>query len=99
MEHKHITMDELWHNMHTFNCEHPELMEKARIGAVIVYKESNFTEHYTETERSYIVWNNNRMFQPDKIANSLFGDCLDGKDFGVRLDWYNWDIEYCYMFT
>jgi len=28
---------------------------------------------------------------------SLFGDCLDGYDLGVRLDYYNWKIDFCYF--
>ena len=35
----------------------------------------------------------NNYFREGKISNSLFGDCLDGKDVGIRLDWYNWTIE------
>jgi hypothetical protein len=39
------------------------------------------------------------------IGNSLFGDCLDGKDTRVRLDRYihheedaeKWKVEYCYI--
>ena len=65
---------------------------------VIVYKASNWPDNaYTEAERSYRVSSYNRCFQSGKIANSMFGDCLDGKDVGVRLDWYRWDVEYCYF--
>ena len=32
-------------------------------------------------------------FQSGKIANSLYGSCLDGTDVCVRLDNYNWKIE------
>lgn len=68
------------------------------ITGVIVYKASNWPDkNYSEKERSYRVSSCNRCFQADKIANSMVGDCLDGKDTGVRLDWYNWDVDYCYM--
>ena len=67
------------------------------ITGVIVYKQSNFPKPYTEEERSYRVSSCNRCFQDGKIANSMFGDCLDGKDLGVRLDWYRWDVDFCYM--
>ena len=68
------------------------------ITGVIVYKASNWPDkNYSEKERSYRVSSCNRCFQADKISNSMFGDCLDGKDIGVRLDWYNWDIDYCYI--
>ena len=92
-----IKFDQLWHIMHDFNVKHPEKMEEKCLTGVIVYKESNWDKPYTETERSYEVYNNSRAFQPNKIANSLFGYCLDGKDLGVRLDWYNWEVDYCYL--
>jgi len=43
------------------------------------------------------VSNNNRMFQLHAFSNSLFGDCLDGIDLGVRLDLYDWKVDYCYI--
>ena len=92
-----LTYDEMWNKMFKFNCDNPEKEEKSCLSAVIVFKQSNWEKEYTETERSYEVWNNNRGFQPNKIANSVYGYCLDGRDTGVRLDWYNWDVEYCYM--
>lgn len=94
-----ITLGELEHNMWEFNRKHPEKQDEQCITGVIVYKASNWGKkcQYTEKERSYRVGNNNRCFQSGKIANSLFGDCLDEKDVGVRLDWYKWDVDYCYM--
>ena len=67
------------------------------IYGVIVYKASSFDKPYPEEARSYRVSSCNRRFQTGKIANSLYGDSLDGSDVGVRLDWYNWDIDYCYF--
>lgn len=95
---KRITMSDLWHIMFDFNEKHPEFQDSSEIGGVIVYKSDNWDTEYSEESRSYEVWNNNRQYQPDKIANSLFGHCLDGTDEGVRLDWYNWDVEYCYIY-
>lgn len=66
------------------------------ITGVIVYKQSSFDKEYTEEERSYRVSSDNKCFF-SKISNSMYGDCLDGKDLGVRLDWYNWDVDYCYF--
>lgn len=94
---KKISYEELWRIMHQFNCDHPEQEEEAVLKGVIVYKKSNWDKPYTVKERSYEVSNNNRAFQPGKIANSVYGYCLDGKDLGVRLDWYKWAVEYCYM--
>ena len=94
---KKITFAEMEKTMFKFNCENPDKEDKAVLSAVIVFKPENWTVNYTETERSYRVWNNNRMFQPNKIASSLFMNCLDGKDNGVRWDWYRWVADYCYM--
>ena len=97
MAHKKITYGEMERIMFRFNEEHPDQEEKGVISAVIVFKPENWTVEYSELSRSYQVWNNNRAFQPGKIANSVFGYCLDGTDPGVRLDWYKWSVDYCYM--
>jgi hypothetical protein len=74
--------------------------------AVIVFTEDSFEDSYTELERSYEVESDEKYFLPDMISNSLFGNCLDGKDNGVRLDIYmsipedqgrSWNVEYCYI--
>ena len=83
--------------MREFNKAFPEEADTAVVTGVIVFDQSNWDKPYTEQERSYRVSNANRMYQEGKIANSLFGDCLDGKDIGVRLDWYGWKTEYCYL--
>lgn len=70
--------------------------EKQKLKAVIVYKQSNFTQEYSERSRSYLIDNNNHYFD-NKISNALWGSCLDGTDQNVRLDYYNWDIEKCYF--
>lgn len=68
------------------------------ITGVIVYKASNWPKKYSLKQRSYRVSSNNRAFQPDKIARSIFGYCLDeSTDQGVRLDWYGWKVDYCYF--
>lgn len=97
MAKERITYDQFWHIMHDFNVQHPEKQDEACLFGVIVFKESNWETQYSELSRSYEVANCNRGFQPDKIANSIFGYCLDGTDPGVRLDWYKWEVEYCYM--
>ena len=92
-----ITFTELATNMWDYNEKHPENEDKAILKGIIVYKQKNFEKPFSLVERSYEVANNNRCFQPNKISNSLFGNCLDGVDLGVRLDWYRWEVEYCYM--
>ena len=71
----------------------------ADIKAYIVYKKCNFTLDYSEAERTYVI--NNRcgkaFFKTPSGSRSIYGDSLDGSDKGVRLDLYDWKIEYCYF--
>lgn len=67
------------------------------IEAVIVYSEDNWKEHYSLESRSYAVSSDNRAFQDGKFSNSMFGSSLDGSDIGVRLDLYNWEVDYIYI--
>lgn len=74
--------------------------------AVIVFTEDSFITEYPEVQRSFKVSRNNKYFDPTINGSSLFGDCLDGTDDGVRLDYYmkrlpsegkRWEVEYCYI--
>lgn len=68
------------------------------LSAVIVYKQSNFTKEYSETSRSYRVTSQSgKAFFHGMIGNSIYGECLDGSEDGVRLDAYNWKVERCYF--
>lgn len=69
---------------------------------VLVFTRESFpNQQFTETERSYQVGNANNRWIEGLISNALWGDCLDGKDVGVRLDYYlnEWTIEYAYFLT
>lgn len=92
-----ITMSKLEEIMQEYNRRFSENANSAKLSGVIVYKASNWDKPYSEQSRSYRVWNCNRHYQDGKFSNSLFGNCLDGTDLGVRLDWYRWDVDYCYM--
>ncbi len=102
---KKITWAEMEHNMYMFNKVNGYKTKgnKKAIYAVVVFKEDSFTKPYTETERSYRFSSDNKAFFPDAISNSIFADCLDGTDNGVRIDWYmhdpenRWEVDYCYM--
>lgn len=94
---KKITFSELEKAFWDFNQSHSNGEGKEYITGVIVYKASNWDKEFTETERSYRTSSKNRAFQAGKISNSIFANCLDGKDLGVRLDWYDWEIDYCYL--
>lgn len=74
--------------------------DKHPITGVVVYKQGDwFNKVYTEKERSYRVSSDNKAFIPGQIGKSIFADCLDGIDIGIRLDWYHsdWKVDYCYM--
>lgn len=69
---------------------------------VVVFKEESFDEHYSEKSRSYSVYSSAKYFRSEMCGTSLFGDCLDGSESGVRLDWYMrgdkpWKVDYCYF--
>lgn len=88
-----ITIEQLGEAMRNANRENRTQY------AVIVYTTDSFNKPFTERERSYQVNNDNRRWQSGKISNSVFGSCLDGTDYNVRLDWYigKWKIDYCYL--
>lgn len=68
--------------------------------AVIVYKASNWKNYeYSLDSRSYEIHKEGCKYFSDRIlcSNSLYGNCLDKKESGIRLDWYNWEVEYCYI--
>jgi predicted adenine nucleotide alpha hydrolase (AANH) superfamily ATPase len=71
--------------------------------AVIVFTNDSFKKEYPENSRSYQISHENKWFKSNMIGCSLFGNCLDGTDNGVRLDWYikegspKWRVEYCYI--
>lgn len=73
--------------------------------AVVVFKSESFSKQYSLKERSYVISRDNKWFNPMMLGCSLFGNCLDGKDNGVRLDWYMkddkqpWIIDYCYIIS
>lgn len=94
MEKKKISLTELRDN--------PSTWEEA----VIVFTADSFEQEYSEESRSYKISSDAKYFNPSMIANSLFGDCLDGSDKGVRLDMYisrgmyasgGWKVDYCYI--
>ena len=91
---KKITFGEL--------CNTSDSWEKA----VIVFAPESFGKEFSELERSYEVYSDAKYFDANMGGSSLFGNCLDGKDNGVRLDWYmkrspsegkRWTVEYCYI--
>ena len=102
---KKITWSELCEAMWKFNEEHGYKTKgtKEHLEGVVVFKEESWDRTYTEQQRSYRVSSDNKAFLPNQLSNSIFADCLDGTDGGVRLDWYMhddkkpWKVEYCYL--
>lgn len=97
-----VTLTDVCERFRKYNADNKNLYgiksNVPSISAIIVYKQSNFTKPYTEKERSYRVNNyDGKRFFNKMLGNSMWGDCLDGKDLEVRLDAYDWEIEYCYF--
>lgn len=75
--------------------------------AVIVFTNESFMGvDYSVEQRSYKVSSDAKFFDPNMNGTSLVGNCLDGKDLSVRLDYYmsrkpeqgkRWEVEYCYI--
>lgn len=102
-----LTWSQVCDRMWKFNEEHNIRVKGGGdkndvIHAVVVFTTDSFEVPYTETERSYRFSNHNKAFIANQCSNSIFADCLDGKDDCVRLDWYMhgkdaWEVEYCYF--
>lgn len=97
-----ISYGEFHDAMVRFNEEHKD-GGKSKLYGVIVFAEDSFDKPYTEEERSYRTSSDNKAFYPHMFSNSIYANCLDGKDLGVRLDWYMydeeepWKVDYCYL--
>ena len=95
-----ITFQELAKKFREYNDAHANGKDRTCIAGVIVYKASNWPDSdYSEQSRSYVVTSYDKKFQKGMISSSYYGYCLDGTDFGVRLDGYNWDVDYCYLLS
>lgn len=99
---KKISYGEFYEKMREFNKVNNNTSKGNNkvLKGVIVFTQDSFDKTYTEVERSYEVTSDNKAFLPNMISNSIFGNCLDGIDNGVRLDLYiygGWKIDYCYI--
>jgi hypothetical protein len=73
--------------------------------AHITFTEDSFDEPYSLLSRTYRFSSDNNAFCSRMGGYSIFADCLDGSDQGVRLDWYmaeegntgGWKVEDCYI--
>lgn len=103
---KHISFSELWDTFVEHNRKNgitSQFEDNKRLVGVVVFKPESWPGHeYTLEERSYKVVSDNKAFIPGMGGNSIFGECLDGVDRGVRLDWYMksdrpWKVDFCYL--
>ena len=93
---KKITFSEMAEAFRKFNEKHTD--DDKYITGVIVYKSENWpNQNYSLESRSYGVSSDCKRFKPDMGGNSMYGGNLDGTDQCVRLDWYDWEIDYCYL--
>ncbi len=75
------------------------------LSAHIIFTEDSFASHYPLLSRTYVFSSDNKAFQSSMGGYSIFADCLDGTDQGVRLDWYmaeegnpgGWKVQDCYI--
>ena len=94
-----LTLSQLYDAFYKFNREHniTKQFEEPSINGVIVFKESNWKTQYSLESRSYVVNSGNKHFISGMGGNSIFGSNLDRTDICVRLDHYNWEVDYCYL--
>lgn len=60
----------------------------SHLTGMIVFTEDSFNKPYTRLSRSYRLSSDNKAYWPHAAGYSIFADCLDGTDQGVRLEWY-----------
>ncbi len=102
---KKITWSELCKAMWKFNEEHGYTTKgnEKKLKGVVVFAKESWNKPYTEIQRSYEFTSDNKAFLARQSSNSIFANCLDGSDDGVRIDWYMgdkqipWIPEYCYI--
>lgn len=102
MDKKRMSWQELCQYLVAFNEKHNITCKGSgpKVTAVVVISEDSFYAPYTEKERSYRFTNHNKAFIPSNLSRSIFADCLDDKEVGIRLDWYlgdAWKVEYAYI--
>lgn len=86
--------------------EHERSKPSEHLTAHIVFTEDTWDKIYPLCSRTYVISSYNKAFRPSMGGYSIFGDCLDGTDRGVRLEAYmaeekggknGWKIDYCYL--
>ena len=83
---------------------HAAATERKTVEAFVTFTADSFPgKDYSQMERTYLLTSDNKAFYPAG-GYSIFGDCMDGKDLGVRLERYmadekggkdGWKVENC----
>lgn len=89
-----------WQELSDYLCEHHD-----EVGVVVFKQHPKWKREFSEKERSYKVYGDNKFFYDNMISTSIWADALEGTDKGVRLDWYmfhetdenRWKVDYCYL--
>ena len=93
---KKISWYEMYETFCKFNEQNGNDSSKF-IEGVVVYKKDGFKkEFWSLKSRSYKVKSNTWGFMTNKAGHCIIGEALDGTE-RIRLDWHNWDVEYCYL--
>lgn len=72
----------------------------------VVFTPDSFDKEYSLDARTYLIHNSSKAFLPNLGGYSMFSNCLDGTDDGVRLEQYvkeegrggTWKVDYCYIY-
>ena len=76
--------------------------DKEPLYGYITFRKENWPgADYSKETRTYTFRSDNKYFLPNMCGKSLYGDCQDGSESGIRLDWYlgDWKIEDCGLLT
>ena len=69
-----------------------------KLYGVIVYSQKNWKKEYPIESRSYATFSDQWGWDASKMGHCRIGYALDGSE-GIRMDYYNWKVEYCYLIT
>lgn len=94
-------MEELRKYFKTFGEMEKVMFEAHEEGKVlhggIIFTADSFSKEYSELSRTYLFTSNAKAFNPKASGYSIFANCADGSEDGVRIDYYmkseGWKVE------
>ena len=72
--------------------------DNTKLYGVVVYSQKNWEKEYPLESRSYVTWSNQWGWDYSKMGHCRMGYALDGSE-GIRMDYYDWEVDYCYLIT